>query len=114
MPSYKPQPKLYAYSAQDESPEMITKREPAKYHPAHSQSVHVKKHAGGKKDKIVISKDQIKYSRNKQSLDLDQKVKDKLLNTYQPNIVSHGKLMVFWFFSWLFGDPTMVYLFRVS
>jgi hypothetical protein len=34
----------------------------------------------------VIPKKQIKYSRNKQSIDLKADTKDKALNTYQPNL----------------------------
>ena len=38
-----------------------------------------------KSNKIVLSKNQIKYSRNKEPLDLKADTKDKALNTYQPN-----------------------------
>ena len=42
-----------------------------------------------KSTKIVLSKNQIKCSRNKPSLDLKSQTKSKLMNTYQPSLPTH-------------------------
>lgn len=87
MPSYKPMPKMSASSSseyrnalrpcstQDASPPPL----------GYSQTSEKEER---KSNKIVLSKKQIKYSRNKQSLDLKADTQDKALNTYQPNITA--------------------------
>lgn len=81
MPSYKPLPKLCAYNQNEK--QWMTEVRP------HSSSTYTPvsrtEKEEKKSNKIVISKNQIKYSRNKEPLDLKADTKDKALNTYQPN-----------------------------
>lgn len=76
MPSYKPMPKMSA--AETTHVRSATTQE-------YSSPLHNKFETEEKK-KIVISKDQIKYSRNKGSIDLKVNTQDNALNTYQPNV----------------------------
>lgn len=86
MPSYKPQPKLWAHSSDDNNYTSEIRpvssqctSPPLKYHNSNFEEER-------KSNKLVIPKKQIKYSRNKQSIDLKADTKDKALNTYQPNL----------------------------
>jgi pyruvate/2-oxoacid:ferredoxin oxidoreductase beta subunit len=87
MPSYKPLPKLCAYDQQEK--QWMTKMR------SHSSSTYTPvwrmekmEREEKKNNKIVISKKQIKYSSNKESLDLKTETKNKAHNTYQPKFLA--------------------------
>jgi len=94
MPSHKPQPKLWAYNSEDKicmtevRPNNKQERaSPVNYKQYESEET--------KSSKIVISKKQIKYSRNKEPLDIRTDTKDKALNTFQPNLNAIPTVSIF-------------------
>lgn len=86
MPSCKPQQKMSAqYKAETAFPTHTRPYSTQDASPAFNYSAKRPIETEEKKNnKIILSKKQIKYSRNKQSLDLKD-TQNKVMNTYQPN-----------------------------
>ena len=85
MPSYKPQPKLWAHTSgqfrnQEDESVVSQKSTVSEWEMKENYNDNSK----GKKK--VISKNQIKYSRNKESIDFKSETKDKAMNTVQHGI----------------------------
>lgn len=83
MPSHKPQPKLCAYPP-TQNKCATEAASPISYQTSQSSTTSEKEAKKG--NKIVLQKKQIKYSRNKQSLDLKTEARDKAMNTYQQKL----------------------------